>query len=312
MSNIKYFDEYLNEKYHVDQDVRHLTKLIYDKINYYLPKLILNKSVLITNLLQNNYKNIKFKNDKIILNLGSPHGGINMPIYNNDTIENLEINLTIFLSKSELKNKYLFDNKIKEIINHECQHILEFYHTKGNLTKSWDFHARLKEHEDKYKEYDKWLEITHMFYLTEYHEMRSSISQLLEYLKDNIKDNKSLEILIKNSDIYQRFDFLSKINAKIILTKMRMTYPDFNLVLDDFIKNVIINNNSDIDNIFNREIKLLNKRAEESKRKLLRLSNNFLNEISGVEDRIIDYSEYIRGVADIRDDRIDEILNNPK
>jgi dTDP-glucose 4,6-dehydratase len=50
------------------------------------------------------------------------------------------------LSKEELKNKYLIKNRIKETINHESQHIIEFYHTGGLVPSSWDFNKRLKKH----------------------------------------------------------------------------------------------------------------------------------------------------------------------
>jgi hypothetical protein len=193
------FNNFLNEKYHVNQDVRHLTNLIYNRINYFLSKLILNKEVEINSFLEKNYTRIKFKNDVIILKLGKNHGSINEPIYIDNCIENLKIYLTINLSKNELSNKYLINNKIRETINHECQHIIEFYNT-GDLSASCDFNKRLKIHKDKFKIYDKWLDIIHIFYLAEEHEIRSSISQLLEYIKNSdkndIKDIKIYQLLI--------------------------------------------------------------------------------------------------------------------
>jgi len=290
------FDNFIIERHHVNQDVRHLTKLIYDKVNYYLPKLILNKEVVINNLLQDKYFKLKFKNDKIVLRLGNNHGGINSPMIKNDVIEDLNIYLTIKLSDIEIKNKYLKNNKISGTINHECQHVIELYHSKDNLSKSWSFHDRLKEHDKKFSEFDNWLGVTHLFYLCEDHEIRSSISQMSEYIKD--KNDNNIEFIIKNSDIYKKYDYISKVVPVIILKKMRTEYDEFDSILNDFIKNVVVNNSDNLDSTFEKEIHFLNKRAKNCVNKLLNISKNFIRESRGEYfeescDKIIDYSKYL-------------------
>ena len=76
MKHLKNF----NEKLHVNNDVKHLTNIIYNKIYHLIPKLILKGEVVIDNLLQD-YSRIKFKNDKIIVKSGNNGGGIkNIPI----------------------------------------------------------------------------------------------------------------------------------------------------------------------------------------------------------------------------------------
>jgi hypothetical protein len=90
---------FINEKHHVNQDVRHLTNLIYNKIYQLLPNLIVKSEIIIENFLQDNYSRIKFKDDKIIVKLDKNWGSINGPIINNDVVENLIINLSINLSR---------------------------------------------------------------------------------------------------------------------------------------------------------------------------------------------------------------------
>ena len=82
MKHIKNINEFdiLNEKHHVNQNVRHLTNLIYNKIYQLVSNLIRKKEIVIENLLQDNYTRIKFKNDKIIIKLGKNWGGINICI----------------------------------------------------------------------------------------------------------------------------------------------------------------------------------------------------------------------------------------
>ena len=65
MSDILKYTKFINEKHHVNQDVRHLTNLIYNKIYQLLPNLIVKREIIIENFLQDNYSRIKFKNDKI-------------------------------------------------------------------------------------------------------------------------------------------------------------------------------------------------------------------------------------------------------
>lgn len=271
----------------MNQEVRHLTNLVFNRINYYLPKLIRNGVIVIENFLEEYYKGIKFKNDKIILKLGEKHGAINEPVFNNDSIEGLIISLTIYLDKNELLNRHLnTKNSIKHTINHEFQHIIEFYHTKGNLTKSWDFHKLLKMHENKYKQYVKWMDIIYMFYLMEDHEIRSRVSETYEYLKDNFTNINDIEYLIKSHKNYTDCDMISKLDSNKILLKMDSNYKDFNEILDDFIKNVIVNQSDNIYEVFNKEFKMLKKRASLMKKKLLNLSKNFINNEQFLEEYI--------------------------
>lgn len=286
------FDEFIVEKFHTNQHVKHLTKLIYDKINLFIPNLIRNNKIEIKNLLQDNYIRIKFEDDIIIVNLGKNHGGINKPVYN-DNIKNLNINLTISLDNKELISKKMINNKIRETINHELQHVLEFYYTNGDLSKSWSFDERLKEHQSKFKSYEKWLEICHIFYLMEDHELRSRISQCLELLKNN-KDSENLESVLYNSDIYKSLDFISKINGNLILKVMNNNYKDFNIILSDFIKNVLLKSPSS--NRFISEINNINKKSIKSKNKLLRVLYSYQNPDSFLEEYIekdIDFRDYL-------------------
>jgi len=294
MSNIKNWENF-NEKLHVNGDVKHLTNIIYNKIYQLLPNLILKKEIIIENLLQDNYSRIKFKEDKIIVKLGSNHGGVKNIQFNNDVIDYLVLELKIKLSTDELKNKYLIKNRIRETINHESQHIIEFYHTGGLLPESWDFNKRLKKHEDRFTKYcknnnvdpDFWLNITHMFYLCEDHEIRSNVSSTHDYFK--YKKNGNIEELIKSRKEYNDYKLISIEKTDVIVNNMYRIYPFFNSVLDDFIKNVIINQNGDLKSVFRKEFDRIKRRASDCCRKMLSVSSSFsISESNSVDRDLMD------------------------
>jgi len=293
---VKYLDEF-NERFHVNQDVKHLTNIIYNKIYQLVPNLIRNKEVIINGLLQDKYSRILFKNDRLFIKLGHNHGVITKISVINNKIEDLEIHFTINLSKSEISQKKLINNKIKETINHEIQHVIEYYHSDGRLSKSWDFHKRLKEHESKFNN-KEWLEICYLFYLAEEHELRSKLSQSLELLKN--------ESDLKNSDLYKSIDLLSKLDVDVIFNKMDK-YNDFGIILVDFVKNVLLKKGNYI-NIFKSYISNINKLSEKYKRKILRVLYSYENPDSFLEEFIekeINYSEYI---VDYRVEKRDELI----
>jgi len=299
--------ENFNERLHVNGDVKHLTNIIYNKIYQLIPNLILKKEIIIKNLLQDNYGRIKFKNDIIKIKIGNNYGVVKNMEFNNGVIENLDMEFKVSLSKDELKNKYLIKNRIKETINHESQHIVEFYHTGGVVPESWDFNSRLKKHEDRFTDFckkmninpDDWLNITHMFYLCEEHEIRSNVSSTHEYFKN--KDYSNVEEHIKNRKEFKDYKLISTENTKLILSNMYRIYTFFNSVLDDFIKNVILNQNSDLKNVFDKEFQWIKKRASECCRKMLSISFNFHTNES---DRILIDSKVMN-----RDIKINLILD---
>jgi len=304
MSKLAKYDEFkINERYHVSQDVKHLTNLIYNKIYQLIPNLILKKEIVIENLLQDNYGRIKFKGDKIKVKLGRNHGAINEPNLISDVVENLTINLSIKLSNQELTQKKLINNKIRESINHECQHIIEFYHSDGSLSKSWDFHKRLKKHEDKFDN-KEWSDVCYLFYLVEEHELRSKVSQSLELLKNG-------EDLYK-SDLYKSIDILTKLDSDVILTKMDK-YDEFGVILIDFVKNVLLVK-GDYIKIFKSYIKYINRLSLVYKNKILRVLYSYENPnafLEENEERDIIYSEYVIDErVEKRDNLIDIIIYN--
>ena len=303
MRNIKKF----NEKLHVNNDVKHLTNIIYDKIYQLIPKLILNKEIVIENLLEKVYNKINFKSDKIIVKLGNNCGGIKNIEFINDCINGLVLELGIKLNNDELKNKYLINNRIKETINHECQHIIEYYHTKGVTPESWDLNSRLKKHEGRFISHckvngfnpDFWLNITHMFYLCEEHEIRSNVSSTHHFFKN--KKMGDIERMIRNRKEYNDYKIISIEKPELILKNMYRIYPFFISVLDDFIKNVFINKNSDLNFIFTKEFNFIKKRALNCCKKMMSISSTFIDESNRelMNSKILD-----------RDLKISEILKN--
>jgi hypothetical protein len=298
---IKYDNFKINERYHISQDVKHLTNLIYNKIYQLVPNLILKKEIVIENLLQDNYGRLNFKSDKIKVKLGKNHGSINDPIIIDDVIDGLIIELSVNLSNQELTQKKLINNKVRESINHECQHIIEIYHSDGNLSKSWDFNKRLKRHEDKFDN-KEWLDVCYLFYLAEEHELRSKVSQSLELLK-NGQD-------LYNSDLYKSIDLLTKLDSDVILSKMDK-YDEFGIILIDFIKNVLLRK-GDYIKILKSYIKDINRLSSIYKNKMLRVLYSYENPGSFLEkneERDIIYSEYIIDEkVEKRNDKIDKII----
>lgn len=303
MGKLTKYNEFINEKYHVSQDVKHLTNIIYNKIYHLIPILVLKKKLVIENLLQDNYGRIKFRGDRIELNIGKNHGIINTPILVNDVIQNLVIELTIDLSKSELSQRKIINNKIRETINHECQHIIEFYHSGGNLSRSWSFDKRLKIHEEKFDNKD-WLNICHLFYLAEEHELRSKVSQTLELLKNGLN--------LYESDLYKKVDLLTKLDSDVILSKMDQ-YDEFGIILIDFVKNVLLRK-GDYIKVFKSYIKEINKLSSIYKNKMLRVLYSWENPGAFLEENIekdILLSEYlIDDRVEKRDHKISELIKS--
>lgn len=275
--NIKNYLEFILEKNHVNQDVKHITNLIYNKLEYLLPKLIKDNQIITNNIIKD-YKKINLiGDDHITFNLKSKPGG-EFKYINND----YHFIFDVKLSESEKRNKVLYNNKIKEVINHEVQHFIEIYLSNGNYSKSWNFNTLLDSYNNKYKDYDKWMVITYIFYYLEDHEIRSRVSQFHEVIKNyNKDDDGDLNTFIKNTDLYKKIDDISKMNPDNILVYMRINYLDFDIILDEFVKNVI-KINGDSDSIFKNEFNNLISKATKMKKKLNKISyfniSNNLNE----------------------------------
>ena len=298
---INYENFKINEKYHVNQDVKHLTNLIYNKIYQLVPNLILKKEITIENLLQDNYSRINFKDDKIKVKLGNNHGVINDPKLIGGVIDGLIIELSVKLSNQEFSQKKLINNKLRESINHECQHIIEFYHSDGKLSNSWDFHKRLKEHEEKFDN-EYWNGVCYLFYLAEDHELISRVSQSIELIKNG-------EDLYK-SEIYKNINLLTKLDYNFIISKMDK-YDDFGIILIDFVKNVLLRK-GDYIKIFKSYIEHINKISSVYKNKIIRVLFSYENPNSFFEENIerdIYPSEYIFDERlEKRDKLIDELI----
>jgi hypothetical protein len=299
-------ENYILEKYGTETNVKHLTKLLFNKINEYIPKIFRSsENITINNYLEKNSSKIKFKNDKIILILNNKDkkSNINNPNIENNIIENLILTLNINYNQKELKNKYLSEkNKLKTDINHEMNHIMELYLTQYNnnkKSKSWDFNIRLNKHKEKFSYCDKWLEFLHIFYLMEEHEIRSRISSMREYLQQLNTNNVDLLVSeIKKSNMYIDCDNISKLNGRTIIDIMKSQYKAFDVILSDFVKNVMGNKSINIEDVFIKEIQNLNIKAKKMKKKLLKTLYTFLiiEDCIYLEENIskdIDFTDYI-------------------
>lgn len=280
---MKYIEKF-NERFHVNQDNRHLTNLIYNKIYQLIPKLITHKKIEISNFLKDNYTKLKFENDKIVLRLSkTPHAYVINKTVENDIIQDTILVFGIKLSNDEITQKKLINNSVREDINHEIQHLIEFYHSYGNPSKSWDFHKRLKKHEEKFNNNEKWLNLCYLFYLTEDHELRSRVSQSLELLK-NGND-------LKSSKLYKDIDFLSNISVPKIISNVDTK------IVDDFVESVLLKKGDSM-KTFTKYLNIIKRKSQKYKIKMLRVLYFYENPDSSIDehidyDRNIDYSEYI-------------------
>ena len=275
----------------LQEEIEKITNDIFEIINYHLGKIIYNKNITLSNVIEND--EINFLNSKIKIVL-SNRNYANINIDNlkigNGIIENLDIYLEFKISDKELYLKKIdLDNEIKKSINHEIHHLIERYLTKINDSKyaeSWKYGKRLQTLKIKYPEFD---DIIHFTYLSLPHEMRSRVSHLHQVLK-NIPKDKIIDY-IKNSKEYKDADFLIKVDPEFLLKKTSNNFiKDFSVV---FLKTKNKNYKINFLNYF-KNIKRKNKTL---KIKLLKTSFTYLNETFFIEDYFdfnIDYSKYIR------------------
>jgi hypothetical protein len=156
-------------------------------------------------------------------------------------------------------------------------------------------HDRLKIHQDKFKIYKEWMDICHIFYLMEDHELGSRISQCLEKLKNN-KDSDDLDKVLAQSKIYQDLESISNISGNLILKRMGSLYENFHLILDDFSKNVLLKGDKNLNQIFINSINRIKRKATKSKNKMLKVLYSYKNPESFLEEyveRKIDFKFYI-------------------
>jgi len=292
---IKNYFDFILEKYGSNSLVEKITNDIFEIINYHLGKIIYNKSIILSDIIEND--EIKFINSKIKITLSNRnYANINIDKLSieNDVIKNLDINLEFKISNKELLLKKIdSDNDIKKSINHEIQHLIERYLTKINDSKyaeSWNYGKRLQKLKNKYPEFD---DIIHFVYLSLPHEMRSRVSHLHQTLKNIPKDG--MINYIKNTKEYKDADFLIKLNPEFLLKKISNNFlRDFSV---DFLKTQ--NKNYDIN--FLNYFKTIKRKNKILKTKLLKTSFTYLNELSSymVEDYFdlnIDYSKYSKNV----------------
>jgi len=269
------FEDFLNESFGVNKYTKILTELLFKKINLELGKLILNKSLILNNYLQDNFGKIPFINDTIELKLSDhSHGILSDGIFRSGTITNLKITLNVCLSTKETLAKMIFDNnKLKEDINHEFNHVIEKYLSElnnRNNYKSWDIAKNLYIYRDSHKNMEDWDDILHMIYLSQPQEMRSRISEMYEIVKNMDINKYYYEKEIKNTKIYKECDLISKVNINLILSRMKNIYTNFNEILKEFMISVLYYNKPDYESEFIKYFNKLKNKNITLKEKLLK------------------------------------------
>lgn len=288
MAKLTIFNDFLNEKLGVNEDVKKLTNIIYDAVVHNIDKLKNDKILIFNNFLQNNYQDLVIFNDKLIFKISDNfHAGIINQKNKNNLIVYLEIVFNVNISEI---------HKLKQIINHELTHIIENLYSK-ELSKDWDIYQKFKEHQKIFKNYPTWIDISNIFYDILSHELRSRTSSTYEILKSlNTKDMEILKKTIISSSEYKKLNDILNIEPDKILQILKDEYPNYNEILSHFMMNVFNKNYTD-DNF----IKLFNNmkyKVQKQIKKLLRLVSTILLEKNGYfeefDDKNINYSEYIK------------------
>ena len=189
-------DDFIFESFGSLSVTKELTKLIIEKINQSIGKLILIKNLVLKNDLSN-FNKIHFVNDLIIVKLTNrTYGNIDPNIkISGDTISNLYMNLEIQLSPTEIKMKEIDkNNDISDVISHELHHIIELYLTVVNSDKkseSWRYGEDLQKLQKKYQKSLRWLNISHIIYLSLPHEFQSRVEEI-----HNIMNRKNIKGIV--------------------------------------------------------------------------------------------------------------------
>jgi len=297
------FDNFILESYGKNDLVTKLTKYLTDIINEDLGKLILNKNLILKNSLKD-FNDINFVNDIIQIKISNQsYGNINYDILTikNNQIYNLIMNLEIDIKDIDINLKKIKSNFLFKIINHEFLHVIEKYLVISNnrkISKSWEYGKNLKELQDKYSNYIEWQNISYFIYLSLPHEMRSRISSLHSDIENlSNKDFKNVVNFIKNDKYFKDADFLSKINIDVLLIKLKND-SNYNNLLLDFNKTFLLNDKKDLKSCeqeFIKYLKILKKKNEILKKKLIRTSYNYENVFykNEIVDKNINYDDYL-------------------
>lgn len=272
------FDALILESYGRNDLAKKLTKHLLFLINQNIGKLIFFKKI---QLRLGSVENLKFINDSINITLSNRNYGsinVNSYIIDGDQIKDLNINLELQLSSSELKAKRLLGNKIESIIEHEFLHLSEQYLTivnNGIISKSWKMDQDLKILQNKYPDAENWLKISYFIYLSLPHELRARIQQLNnEIEQQHIKGIKNIIPFIKGTKIYNDLIFLSNVNQNILLDRLKLDI-DYQNIISDFSKVFLKNKSHNLEKNFLDYIKKIKDKNKKMIDKLLRSSYNF-------------------------------------
>lgn len=217
---IEDFIEYITERYTCNQDAKNITDLLFDEINNRFDELLSNKKLILTSVLENNYKSLIFINDIIEIHLSDrDYGRLDKcQIKNNIILTKIYIEYKIKESEKIIK-RLLKKSKIRNTINHEFNHVVEYYHSE-KMSDSWDIAKKITILREKYKD-DKIDNILHILYLSQPHEIRSRISSLYEDIKDYSGNTHNFEIYIKTLVIYKELKYLSMIEPELLLKNIK-------------------------------------------------------------------------------------------
>lgn len=289
------------ENYGSNKLVENLTSYIFNLINREFGKLLLNKSLKLSNSLSS-YDKIEFVNDLININISNKnYANINVDSLKIDkSIYNMVINIEFIPTNSEILSKSISKkNKLFDNISHEIFHVIEMYLTKQNenkISKSWEYGRNLQKLKDKYIDFE---DISYFIYLSLPHEIRARIQQLnSDIANKKLKGIKYTQDYIKTTKIYNDIIFLSKIDTNVILYKLKKS-NDYVNIISDFNNHFLENNITDIDRQEKEFIKYFNslkKRNKETIDKLLKTAYNFEgynNFVYEFNNKVIKYTDWI-------------------
>jgi len=185
--------------------------------------------------------------------------------------------------------------ELESTINHELNHILEFYlslFNKSKLNKSWNLNKKLNNHKKLANNFEIWDDFTYLIYLTLKHELNSHISEIYHrFLNDEtpLKSLKKDKFYIKCLFYLNIFDFDNFYKLFI----KRYTEKDFLNLTINFFQNFNFDTPKDlksskdiIRNIIDKLKKKLYRYKSKSEKVVKRIEKNRLNinKITETED----------------------------
>ena len=273
------FNYFLYEHQGVNNEVKRLTRIVFNKIENEIFKNLDKKQFILTKVLEN--ANSYYTNDTIEVNITDntncyfDYSNSSLVRHN---ITDVKFKFNLILTEEEIKNKKL-NTSLYGDINHELNHANEIYYEMLNKYNIQNIHSVNNEirsnHKNKYQNVKVWSDILHIHYLMSDSEINSRVSELYELLiNSNITDKDELYSFYKKTDIYKDCKNISKLNVDFVIKKLEELHSKELLteIFNNFIKIVKNKDIKDYDELKKNIISIINNIKEKSNYMLNKLN----------------------------------------